>query len=73
MVSRDQRVQICVCLAFILCLRLTGCRFFDGHLILVNIFKVPIHLMDDMMKALLDMAEGRAPHGVLCAVFHIVC
>ena len=56
MVSGEQRVQICVCLALILCLRLAGCSFFDGHVILAKFFKAPVHLVDNTMKALLDIA-----------------
>ena len=56
MVSGEQQVQICVCLALILCLRLAGCRFFDGHVILAKVFKAPVHLVDDTMKVLLDIA-----------------
>ena len=45
MVPGEQRVQICVCLAVILCLRLASCRFFDGHVILGKFFKAPVHLL----------------------------
>ena len=55
MVSAEHRVQICVCLALILCLRLAGCRFFERREILAKFFKAPVHLQDDTMKALLDM------------------
>ena len=30
--------------------------FFDGHVILAKFFKAPVHLVDDTMKALLDIA-----------------
>ena len=56
MVSAEHRVQICVCLALILCLRLAGCRSFERREILAKFFKAPVHLLDDTMKALLDIA-----------------